>query len=300
MSLGTGGPSQFGQNTSLGNEGRRKLIRSAMDLGVNLFDTAGQYGQSEQMLGDALRGISRDSYFLATKWKQYDTERNLLLEPSDLRLSVETSLDRLKTDCIDLLQFHGVLPEHYTHVVERLYPTMENLKVQGKIRFIGFTEVLFEDPKHEVVRMALSSDPGLWDTVMLKYGILNQWASKEILPLAEKHEIGVLNMAPVRLTLTRPEKLRTFFEEWTTRPSNDGLDLSRDNPLEWLVHGEVDSLTTAGYRFSATHQAISTVISGTSNIEHLYQNAAALEVPQLPARDNERLTKIFGDSASRD
>ncbi len=300
MSLGTGGHSQFGQRTSLTSEGRKRLVRTALDLGVNLFDTAGEYGRSEEMLGNVLRGVPRDSYLLATKWKHWGDNRDVLQGPEGLLESVDLSLARLETEYVDVLQFHGVLSGHYEELVERLYPAMERLKGEGKIRFIGLTEVLVADPKHEAVTRALRSHPQLWDTVMLKYGILNQWAAKEILPLAERHNVGVLNMAPVRLTLTRSERLRAFLDEWSAEPDSAAPDLPVDDPLGWLVHGEVDSLTSAGYRFAASHDAISTVITGTSSVEHLEQNAAALERPGLPAPDQQRVLELFAESASRD
>jgi L-galactose dehydrogenase len=298
MSLGTGGPSVFGQRTSLSQQGRRALVRRALDLGVNLFDTAGEYLRSEEMLGDALRGVPRDSYLIATKWKHWGDNRDVLQGPAGLMESVELSLARLETDYLDVLQFHGVLADHYEELVERLYPAMERLKAEGKIRYIGLTEVLVSDPKHEAVTRALQSHPELWDTVMLKYGILNQWAAKEFLPLAQRYDVGVLNMAPVRLTLTRSEKMRAFLDAWSAEPDSTAPDLPGDDPLDWLVHDEVDSVTSAGYRFAASHDAISTVITGTSSVEHLEQNAAALEQPGLPAPDQQRVLELFGESAS--
>ena len=68
LSYGTGGPSGFGARTGVDRSGRRRLIRRMLDLGVNLFDTAEGYGNSEEWLGDALQGAARDSYLIATKW----------------------------------------------------------------------------------------------------------------------------------------------------------------------------------------------------------------------------------------
>ena len=68
LSYGTGGPSQFGQKTGLDDTGRAALVSRAIDLGVNLFDTAEDYGESEGMLSRALKGHTRDSYLIATKW----------------------------------------------------------------------------------------------------------------------------------------------------------------------------------------------------------------------------------------
>lgn len=296
LSIGTGGASQFGQRTGVDDAGRKKLVRTALDLGVNLFDTSEAYGRSEELLGQALEGAPRDSYLLATKWShQRDGE---LAEPEALVNSVERSLRLLKTDVIDIMQFHGILPGDHGAVVERYIPTLQSLREQGKIRLIGFTEMMRQDPKHTVPLLALNEHPDLWDVIMLKYGILNQWAAKEVLPLAEKHSVAILNMAPVRSTLTREKDQAALFEEWRKDGTVELSSLDEQNPFGWLLHNGVESVIDAGYRFAAMNSGISTVISGTSNVEHLEANARSLEAATLPDADFQRLCRIFADSAA--
>jgi aryl-alcohol dehydrogenase-like predicted oxidoreductase len=182
LSLGTGGASQFGQKTGVDDAGRKKLVHAAIDLGVNLFDTSERYGRSEELLGKALEGIPRDSYLLATKWHTRPDDE--FLPPEALVASVDESLRLLKTDVIDVMQFHGILPGHYEYVAENYLPLLQSLKEQGKVRLIGFTEMMVQDSKHTVPLQGLREHADVWDMVMLKYGILNQWAAKESLPLA--------------------------------------------------------------------------------------------------------------------
>lgn len=301
LSYGTGGPSGFGARTGVDRSGRHRLIRRMLDLGVNLFDTAEGYGNSEEWLGDALQGTPRDSYLIATKWSPPGTfpvsdEKKL----SGLADSFERSLKRLRTDYVDIMQFHGVTMATYGAVVDRYYPTLKALQEQGKIRFVGATFQLKAEPRHETAVLALRNDPGLWDTIMLKYGFLNQWAAKEVFPLAIEHGVGILNMAAVRLSLTRPQRSRKVVARW----KEDGLiapgDLPDDGPFDWLLGGDVDSVISAGYKFGADHPAVSTVITGTSSIEHLEANARSLEKPALPPEHHERLVRLFGDSAEPD
>lgn len=296
LSLGTGGASHFGQKTGVDDAGRKLLVRTALDLGVNLFDTSEQYGRSEEMLGLALEGVPRDRYLLATKWSYRPGGE--LAQPEALVSCVERSLRLLKTDVIDVMQFHGILPEDYDAVVERHVPAMQSLRDQGKVRLIGFTEMMVQDPKHTVPVRALKEHPDVWDMVMLKYGILNQWAAKEALPLAEKHGAGVLNMAPVRLTLTRLDEQKALFERWRDDGAVDVSGLDEKDPFGWLLHDGVDSVIDAGYRFAAMNSGISSVISGTANVEHLKANARSLEAATLPDADYERLLKLFADSAA--
>ena len=96
---------------------------------------------------------------------------------------------------------HGLLPSDYETAVECFYPKLLELKHEGKIRFIGFSTRFKIDHTQESAKKALVSDPHLWDVIMLKYGIMNQHAEKEILPLASKHDVGIMNMAAVRVKL---------------------------------------------------------------------------------------------------
>ncbi len=295
-SFGTGGPSNLGQRTGLTPREQDALVRRCLDLGINLFDTSAEYGDSEEVLGRALRDVPRDSYILATKWAP-DKDGALKSGTQELVDSLEQGLSRLRTSYVDIMQFHGLLASHYQAVVERFYPTMLRLREQGKLRFIGFSERFFSDPRHEAVTLALETHPEHWDTVMLKYGILNQYAARVALPLAQRHNIGVLNMAAVRVKLTRPSELEALVWEWKERGLIPADSLPEKDPLGWLVHDNVDSVVSAGYKFAADHPAISTVLTGTSRIANLERNVAALERPALPYSDRLQLVKLFGDLA---
>lgn len=294
ISLGTGGPSQFGQNTNLNESERKRLIDIALDSGINFFDTAEGYGESEILLGIALKGIQKSRYYIGTKWNYKDGD--IWRSPEDLKSSVERSLKRLNLVALDVMQFHGITPHDYDTVVDRYYPTIERMRIDGKIRFIGFTQMLIKDPKLIVVKDALTKHPDMWDTVMLKYGILNQWAAREVFDLAKKNHVGILNMAPIRFTLTRPEEQKKLFKQWRNDGSVDVSGLNKDRPFDWLLHDEIDSIISAGYKFAAINPAISTVITGTSNVEHLKANIQSLEHPFMPERDYKRLIHLFGSS----
>ncbi|MFW6175034.1 MAG: aldo/keto reductase [Chloroflexota bacterium] len=299
LSYGTGGPSRFGQRAGMSAQERNRLIRRCLDLGINLFDSSEQYGDSEDMLGAALEGVPRDSYILATKWGHSRNQHKEMKEdPEELARSVEGSLSRLRTDYIDVMQFHGLTAWQHDEVVERFYPVMRRLREQGKVRFIGFSEMMTIEPRHDGATEALRKAPELWDTVMLKYGILNQWAAKEALPLAQEHNVGILNMAPVRLTLTRPEEMRAVLDEWRDDPDIPVELLPQDDPLGWLARDGADSVISAGYKFATSHPAISTVITGTSSIEHLEANVAAINGSPLPEDVHAKLVEVFGNTAS--
>jgi len=290
LSYGTGGPSQFGQKTGLDDAGRAALIARALELGVNLFDTAEAYGEAEAMLGRALGGHTRDTYLIATKWT-CRVNGNPLTDPEVPVRVLEQSLERLETDYVDIFQVHGVLPHHYDQMAEIFIPVMQRLQEQGKTRFLGVTEMLTIDARHDGMSVAMERHPDVWDSAMLKYGIMNQWAAKNALPLAASSSTGVLNMAPVRLTLTRPEKLRERMGEW-------GEDAG-DSVLDWLSDGDPAELIRRGYQFAAEPETVTTVISGTSSIAHLEANVAAVN-GTLPDESLARLKLAYSDSDSPD
>ena len=296
-SYGGGGPSQFGRAAGLTADQRRNLVARALDLGTNMFDTAANYGDSEVQLGQALNGVPRDSFLIATKWTWKTADGNLPHTDSVIA-SVEQSMKRFSTDVIDIMQIHGIRPENYFELTERYAPALQNLKEQGKVRLIGFSEMMTDDSKHTVPQTALEEHPDVWDTIMLKYGILNQYAAKEILPLALKHGVAILNMAPVRFTLTRQHEYAQLLQNWR----NEG-DIDVDHPklrdgLDWLITEDAPTIIAAGYKFAADHPGISTVITGTSDIKHLEENIAAFENPTLPDEHTELLKKLLSNSAA--
>ena len=296
VSFGSGGPSKLGQNTGLSAREQDALVRKVLDLGINLIDTSEGYGESEAILGRALLRSGRDSYILATKCL-YKSPDGRIRHPGDLKLSIDRCLDRLSTDYVDIMQFHVLNSTDYFQVVDELYPVMMKAREEGKIRFIGFSEQFKKDPDHRVVNLALTAHPKLWDTVMLKYGILNQYAAREALPLCENHNVGVINMAVIREKLPNPLLLSNQIKVWKDEGFICQDEISDENPLEWLVHGDVHSVVDAGYKFAADHPAISTVLTGTSSMLHLQSNVDSLEIPYLPKYDKTRLQQLFGDIA---
>ena len=296
VSYGGGGPSQFGKAAGLTAGQRRDLVARALDLGINMFDTAANYGDSEPQLGRALEGVPRDSYLIATKWSWKGSPE--LPDATDIEHSMERSLRRFNTDHVDIMQIHGIFPGTYDDITDRYAPTLLKLKEVGKTRLIGFSEMMTEDPKHTVPLTALQTHPEVWDTIMLKYGILNQYAAKESLPLAEEHGVAILNMAPVRYTLTRRHEYEQQLDAWREEGDIDVNHPNLRDGLDWLISQDVPSIIAAGYKFAADHPAISTVISGTSNISHLEENVAAFDNPALPVEDAEILRQLLGNSAA--
>ena len=167
--LGCGGPSRLGmRNDPQSLDHAVALIRQAVDLGVNLIDTAQNYG-TEAAVGRAISGLRRERVVISTKKTLPPHDHQ---DPAgEVARGLEQSLRLLGTDYVDVYHLHGVEPEDYQFARERLLPAMRRLKEQGKIRAIGVTEGFVVDSAHSALQKGLSED--LWDVVMVGFSLLN-------------------------------------------------------------------------------------------------------------------------------
>jgi aryl-alcohol dehydrogenase-like predicted oxidoreductase len=290
--LGTGGPSKLGQSTGRTALESHRIVHRALDLGINLFDSSPAYGVSEELLGGALQGVPRDRYIIATKFALRDAQ-GIKSDPQALMQQLEQSLARLGVDAVDVLQYHGVGPDVYRQVVDRFHSVALRAQEQGKVRFIGITETSDRDPEHVMLEAALREN--LFDTFMVKYGILNQSAARVVFPLALEHNVGVFIMASVRTSLRSPEeavgRLNGFIDQGVLAISPP----FPDDPLGLgAAGGEIPSLTRAAYQFAARPEAVSTVLIGTGNVAHLEANVADLLGPRLSEAQFAHLERAFG------
>lgn len=162
-------------------------VHAAIDAGITMVDTAPGYGEgnSESIIGDALQG-HRDRVTLATKVAYGGTAR-------DVRRSTEASLKRLRTDVIDVIQFHGGM---YTlaevrHILEEgLLDELVAMREEGKVRFLGFT---VEEPWTAQPLIA----SGAFDVMQVRYNIIYQAAALHALPQARAADLGVSVMRPM-------------------------------------------------------------------------------------------------------
>ena len=301
LGFGTGGPTILTE-ANISDADKTRLLHRCLERGINLIDTSEGYGESELFLGVALAGLPRDSYLLSTKWHysqwtgldSESREGDLIGDQRALEEGVDASLQRLRTDYLDVLFVHGLKPEDYDAVYERHGSAIERLKQAGKIRLVGFSERMGEDLDHRVTIDAITRHPCFWDVSMLRYGILNQCARDRALPLAVENGVAVMNMSPARYLLPHPEQLVERIAVWKEGGFLALDAVPDDDPLGWLVHGDVESVVSAGMKFSADHPGVSTVLTGTRSLDHLEANIRALEDPRLPDdADRHRLVQLF-------
>jgi L-galactose dehydrogenase len=286
MGVGCGGPSKIGKATGKSTEESVAVIRHALDHGVNIVDTSEHY-RTESIVGEAIKGYDRESLILSTKKSVWRS-----LAPESIEKSFNKSLKSLGTDYVDLYHLHAVLPEDYHKVVSESIPTLQKLRNEGKIRFLGITERFDVDFRHEMLQNALQDD--YWDVMMVGFNILNQTARELIFPITIKRNIGTLVMFPVRLALSRAEHLKKIVAELILKDQLNPSDIDIKNPLEFLIHdGGAKNLVDAAYRFCRYESGADVILSGTGNIEHLKTNIETFLSPPLPDKDILMLKKIF-------
>ena len=290
-SLGTGGPSQLGQTKGATPSDTRMLLRRALDRGINFIDTAADYGESETLLGHALQGVPRDTFILATKYTHVD-DTGHLVNTKTVQASIDRSLKRLGLDYVDIMQAHGVAIDHYAEIVDTHLPVLEQNRRSGKIRYLGLTEKAHADTSHETFQ-AMAQDPH-FDTCMVGYNLLHQTAERDVFKSATASNIGVIVMVAVRRALANHNRLCQTITDLKSRGLMEPDAVPNNDPLGWLIHGNIASIPEAAYRYVLEPPAVSTVLTGTANPEHLDANIEAMSRGPLPPADRDRLQALFG------
>lgn len=160
------------------NESAGKLIQKAYQAGIRFFDTARWYSDSEEKLGEALKAV-RTQLFIATKTGART--------PEDFKKDLETSLKNLKTDYIDVYQFHN--PDFCPRPNDGtgLYEAMLKAKEEGKIRHIGITN-------HRLAIAKEAIESGLYETLQFPFSYLATDKDIELVTLCKEKNMGFIAM----------------------------------------------------------------------------------------------------------
>jgi len=160
-----------------------KVLRRAYERGITFYDTANVYRDSEEKMGRALGGM-RKKIVLATKTFQREGAKAMA--------HLENSLRMLKTDCIDLYQFHQVAQEKDLQAVTAPGGALEaavRARKQGKIRFIGVTS-------HNLAMAVKLVKTGLFSTIQFPFNFIEDEPKVELHKEARKRGMGILGMKP--------------------------------------------------------------------------------------------------------
>ena len=223
-----------------------KVVRRAFELGVNYFDTAKLDGDSEQKIGVALKDV-RDECILATKTASRTKSESLA--------DFKTSLHRLKTDRLDLIQLHGIDDEKTLRKAIGSGGSLEMCKKarsEGLVDYIGITS-----HKPHVLIKAIETNE--FDTVLVPLNVVTRQALEELIPLAKELDIGVAIMKPLS---AKTSKLITCLY-------NPSLSLLSDEPeLKSLLGQDTASMVRNALNFVLS-QDVSVVLTGFKSIEEV-------------------------------
>ncbi len=285
--LGLGGLFVSSHGTEF--EQGKAAIHRALELGVNYIDTAPTYANSEEVLGKALRDVSQP-LVLSTKLGG----RPQPFDPKDKRglmQSVEESLRLLGRDYIDVLFIHEPdRPGQYDWWIDRANYTgpvldvLTDLKQQGIVGFIGLGGTTAYD-------MANVMETGVFDVVLtaFNYSLLWREAKLGVLPVAKKHNMGVVIGSPLQqgaLARRYDEEVKTG-ARWMSPPR-------RAQYLKlYELLDEIDiPLPELGLRFVLSNPDVSTVLMGARSVAEVEQNVAAAARGALPPELLHRLDEI--------
>ena len=262
-------------------------IRAGLEAGINLIDTAPVYGDghSEEVVGRALEGLKREDIVLATKCGRFTCETE------KIRQELETSLKRLKTDYIDLYQVHW--PDDKVPF-EETFGELENMRKQGKIRYIGVSNFSVEQTEEaSKYCQIVSTQP--------QYSLLVREIEKDILPYCVQKNIGILSYGSIgagALTGKFKEKpvfkedderasFYTFFQEQNWPKTKQMIDT-----LEEIAASHGKPTVHAAINWVLKQKGISVALVGARTPEQVRMNAQAADW-ELTDEENAKILQAY-------
>jgi len=270
--------------TSVGNSDpadSARILHKALDAGINFVDTADAYGDSEEVVGQALKG-HRENVVLATKFgrpagqdpdpNHRGTSRRWIMT------AVENSLRRLQTDYIDLYQVHRLDPS--TDIEETL-SALSDLIHSGKVRAIGSSNT----PASEIVEAQWAAERrGLerFRTEQPAYSLLNRGIERELLPVAQHYGLGTLVWGPLGQGLltgrVRKGQQNDLSRARLFRHLNDERRIDVVEQLIPIAEEAGMPMTHLAMAFTIAHPGVTSALLGARSQEQLDNLLAGVDV----------------------
>ena len=288
------GLSETGFNLSQAEEDQAtKVLNTALDRGINFLDTAACYDLSEEQVGAAV-SHRRSEYVLATKAGHFLPRGEGEDWTADvITNSIDRSLQRMKTDHVDVLQLHSCTVE----ILERgdVIEALQRVRDAGKTSFIGYSG------DNENAEWAVNS--GIFDTLQTSYNLVDQKARYNLLPAAEKQGMGVIIKRPIGNAVWGAKAdphpyahIPSYTEEYFRR----GQVMQSEGPLPEEPGDRI--LTALG--FVMANENVDVAIVGTQRPHHLESNIElmnnSLPIASAPVTElQERYDRLSDDWEQR-
>lgn len=263
------------------------MFEAARETGINLIDTAECYGDhlSEAFIGKAIER-DRDKWVVATKFghKFHEPfERDVVYDPAEVQKQLEDSLKALRTDYIDLYQFHSGSDQHFDR--DDLWELLAKFKQQGKVRHLGVS--IGSNTNIHQTENAPKVDA---EAIQVIYNRIDRAPEEEVLPACQKHDLGVLARVPLASGYLsgkyKPEDADKF-AEGDVRAKWHKVEQTRQKleQVQQIQQDEVPegvNMAQWALAWCLKHPAVTCVIPGCKNVEQVKSNAAAAELIEDP------------------
>ncbi len=253
-----------------------KTVHTALDLGVNFIDVSPYYGltKAETMLGQALVGIPRSRYILATKVGRYG-ESEFDFSARRVRESVDESLARLGCGHIDLIQCHDIEFVRLDEIIHETLPALAKMRQSGKVRFVGITGLPLK-----IFTQVLKS--ASIDTILsyCRYTLFDT-SLQDIVPELEQKGVGIMSAAPISMGLLSHRPAPAW------HPAPPAIRQACAQAAAFCRSKNVD-IAKLAIQFAVAEKRIATTIVGTANPENFRKNARWVAEPL----DHELLAQV--------
>ena len=245
--VGLGSSATFSRTASEDSAALREVLRTLVEQGGAVFDTAPSYGASEEVAGRTVQDLGiAERVFWATKVNVAGRGDDAKADPAQARAQIETSFSRLGRDTIDLIQVHNLGD------VPTQLGILKELKADKRVRYIGVTST--SKPAYPRLIETMRNEP--LDFIGVDYAIDNRDVEETILPLAAERGIGVLVYAPFGRTRLWQRVGEREVPDWAA---------------------EFDAATWGQFflKFVLSHPAVTCVTPATSRVSNLVENLGA-------------------------
>ena len=260
-----------------------QMFEAAREHGINLVDTAECYGHhtSEAFIGNAI-ARDREKWIVCTKFGHVfhgHLDRTDERSPADAVKQLEESLKALKTDYVDLLQYHSIADDEFDN--EALQQTLIKLKQQGKIKHIG-NSVRGNADEHQTVR----SEKARVEVLQVIYNRLDKRPERRDFPYAIEHDLGVLARVPLASGfLSGKYTPGAKFDANDVRAGQKKEEIeARLLEVEKIAKEEVPAgvnMAEWALAWCLQHPAVSAVIPGCKDVQQVITNAKAAVLPMV-------------------